>query len=370
MSRVHVEIHRDLNDIGARRWNDLWRRSEAPGIFSRFEWIEPWWRRFADGRELRVMAAYAGDMLLGILPTAWTDSGDACRVTLLGEEHADYAAILTDARQPQAFATMLDSLVAALPRGSRLEVPEVRSDTRYYSTLYDLTTRINSYWTADEKVLCPRARLDGERAQQLADKPNLRRKVRKLARIGAIDVAHYTAADDILPCLPDFFEQHIARWGTTEFPSLFLNPGNRSFYQDLATGFSGSGQLIFTRVCVENTPVAYHFGFVSEGDFIWYKPSFNPEYSRSSPGEVLIRELVLLAAERGLTGFDFTRGDEAFKLRFADSCRYVRVFVRHPSRFRAARVRSTTGAKQLAKKVIPGQTIDRLKKLVITRDGD
>ncbi|KPK52578.1 MAG: hypothetical protein AMS22_08860 [Thiotrichales bacterium SG8_50] len=370
MNLVHVEVYCDLQDIGAHRWNDLWRRSEVPSVFSRFEWIEPWWHRFAEGRELRVLAAYAGDMLLGILPTAWSDGRDECKVSLLGEGHADYAAVLTDARHPQAFAAMLDSLVGALPRRARLEFPEVRSDTRYYTALENLTTRINSHWTANEKVVCPRARLDGDRAQQLADKPSLRRKARKLGRIGAIHVTHYTAADDILPCLPDFFEQHIARWRTTEFPSLFTDARNRAFYQDLAARFSGSGQLIFTRLCVDETPVAYHLGFVSEGDFIWYKPSFNPEYSKSSPGEVLIRELILLAAERGLTGLDFTRGDEAFKLRFADSYRYVQAFVRHPSLFQAARVRSAAGAKRLAKKVIPGQAINWLKKLATTRDGN
>jgi CelD/BcsL family acetyltransferase involved in cellulose biosynthesis len=53
----------------------------------------------------------------------------------------------------------------------------------------------------------------------------------------------------------------------------------------------------------------------------WYKPSFDPAYSRHSPGLVLLHYLVKDAVERGLDEFDFTVGAESFKLRFANEIR-------------------------------------------------
>jgi len=361
---MRVEVHHDLDDIGFQQWNDLWRRSNAPSVFARFEWIQAWWRSFAGSRELRIFATWSGAELIGLLATAWTTAGSPRQVTLLGEHHADYAGLLTDTTQPSAFAAMLDALLEALPRRAHLKLPDVRSDTDYFTFLDSLTAGAVTQWTSEEEMLCPHARLEGGRAKKLANKSSLRRKARKLDRLGAVTVEHFTSAEEILPCLPDFFEQHIARWSATEFPSLFHSESDRSFYCDLVSGFSGSGHLIFTRICVDGTPVAYHCGFISEGDFIWYKPSFNPEFSVASPGEVLIRELIKMAGARGLTGFDFTRGDEAFKLRFADSTRYVRTFVRHPTRLRATRVRLSTESRRIALRILPDAAVDQLKQLI------
>jgi hypothetical protein len=53
--------------------------------------------------------------------------------------------------------------------------------------------------------------------------------------------------------------------------------------------------------------------------FIWYKPTFNTAFRRYSPGEILLGSLIEYARAEGCTFFDFARGDEAFKRRFASS---------------------------------------------------
>jgi CelD/BcsL family acetyltransferase involved in cellulose biosynthesis len=91
---------------------------------------------------------------------------------------------------------------------------------------------------------------------------------------------------------------------------------------------------------VDGAPAAFHLGFVSEGDLLWYKPSFNPALARYSPGEVLLRELLLYAGEHRLSGLDFTRGDEAFKRRFSDMERCTKSFRFYSDRSEALRIRS------------------------------
>jgi CelD/BcsL family acetyltransferase involved in cellulose biosynthesis len=62
------------------------------------------------------------------------------------------------------------------------------------------------------------------------------------------------------------------------------------------------------------------------GSFLWYKPSFQISLARRSPGEVLLRQLLLTAYAEGAATFDFGIGDEPFKYRFASTVPHVRTW--------------------------------------------
>ena len=51
---------------------------------------------------------------------------------------------------------------------------------------------------------------------------------------------------------------------------------------------------------------------------------FDPDLARHSPGEVLLRQLLMAALAEGAHTFDFGLGDEAFKARFATRINRVR----------------------------------------------
>ena len=63
---------------------------------------------------------------------------------------------------------------------------------------------------------------------------------------------------------------------------------------------------------------------------MWYKPSFAIDLARRSPGEVLLRQLILAAIEEGAKTFDFGLGDEAFKNRFATHVNKVNTYSLYP----------------------------------------
>jgi CelD/BcsL family acetyltransferase involved in cellulose biosynthesis len=79
-----------------------------------------------------------------------------------------------------------------------------------------------------------------------------------------------------------------------------------------------SGNILFTVIRSKGVAIAYHFGFIFNKTLTWYKPSFDPDFLKHSPGEVLIKELLEYASYKDLDIFDFTVGKESFKLRFAN----------------------------------------------------
>ena len=64
----------------------------------------------------------------------------------------------------------------------------------------------------------------------------------------------------------------------------------------------------------------------------WQKPAFAIDLARRSPGEVLLRQLLLAAIAEGATVFDFGLGDEPFKHRFATRIRHVHTWGLYPSK--------------------------------------
>jgi CelD/BcsL family acetyltransferase involved in cellulose biosynthesis len=151
-----------------------------------------------------------------------------------------------------------------------------------------------------------------------------------LRREGALEVHQYRSGCDIIPQLEAFFTQHIARWSPTPHPSLFLDPAQRAFYRRFCELAGESGWLRFMRLDLKGKPIAFHLGFCYRDQFMWYKPTFDIEWARSSPGEVLLRQLLLAALDEGAKVFDFGLGDEAFKARFATQVDTVRNWGLYP----------------------------------------
>src|SRR5262249_35242224 len=149
-------------------------------------------------------------------------------------------------------------------------------------------------------------------------------------REGDLEVLHLRDGIAILPHLDEFFAQHVARWAATPHPSLFLDPQQRDFYRRLCAVAGTAGWLRFTRVAWDGRPIAFHFAFCHGGPHPWYKPTFAVELARRSPGEVLLRQLLLAALDEGAHTFDFGLGDEGFKARFATSVRRVRTWGLYP----------------------------------------
>ena len=137
------------------------------------------------------------------------------------------------------------------------------------------------------------------------NKKSLLRHERTLRREGTLDVLHLQDGKAILSHLDEFFEQHVGRWAETATPSFFRRPAVRAFYRRLTERAGDSGWLRFTRLDWNGRAIAFHFGFCYRGSYLWYKPCFAIELARRSPGEVLLRCLLLLVQH----GLIFGRGN-------------------------------------------------------------
>jgi CelD/BcsL family acetyltransferase involved in cellulose biosynthesis len=326
---IKTEIVADLAHIDPQQWEALIARCPDSTIFQSKGWITSWWATFArPGMRIHCITAYDGGRLVGFAPLYMTSRQcmglRLMELRFLGEGPSDYNVLSVHDGDPE----ITDRLVEGMRRELENNVSIMLVDVPQFSSLAFRLSAPELRGVAGPRKIstmpCPRLRLAGNSAGVAAilKKDSLRRHYKALSKIGAVSARHHSSPEAICALLPDLYQQHVARWSGTSFPSLFLNDANRRFYEALANSLGKEGKIVLTEIRAGEKLAALHFGLRSRGEFIWYKPAFDPEFTRHGPGEVLLKILIEQAQSDGCSAFDFTRGDEVFKSRFATSVDY------------------------------------------------
>lgn len=318
-----TRVTRALDDTFAPggEWDRLLEGSRANTIFLASGWLRAWHETL--GRDLdlvipqlreggRLVAAAAFCSRDGVLEFAGRGPSDYADVVVAGG--------LEPARERDLVAALLVAARQSVPgfrfaRLARLQLGESPTP----AVAFDPARRF--FATEEKRVLAPT--MDMSAVEDRLQKKSLRRHEKSLEKMGALTCETFRDAGRILPQLDEFFDQHVRRWEKTPFPSLFLEADQRAFYRRFTERLEASGALRFTAIRLDGKLVAGHYGFHHAGRFTWYKPTFEPGLSKVSAGEVLLKRLLELARDEGAAEFDFTIGDESFKLRFATRSREV-----------------------------------------------
>lgn len=245
-------------------------------------------------------------------------------VQFLGTGPCDYLDVLVDRTLGESLSqvckqTILRKAFVGRGRVRELHLKNVTFENR---TPQELGRRFDDIHVIAVRS-CPAPTMDMSATQEVLRSKSVRRRETRMRRQGRIECQTYVNADDILPRLPEFFDQHVRRWRGTDSPSLFENDIDREFYYRLTLELGGTGLLRYTELRLDDKLAAAHFGFFDAGRFIWYKPSFEPAMAHLSPGVVLLARLIERAILDQADEFDFTIGDEPFKSRYATRQRAV-----------------------------------------------
>ena len=327
MAPPRLEMLNELAAINENAWDQVLATAPMRTIFQTMAWQRAWWKTFGRGKLLPI-AVFHEDQLTAIAPL-FADQG---MVFFVGSGGSDYLDFIGDVSRPQILQAILELAMAQTPGflGFRFyHIPDGSPTGRILET----TASEMGLTCFDEGSLdAPALRFQDWPADKRlpSEKKSLVRHERTMRKRGQLVVDHFSEYSQIAPLLPTFFEQHIGRWAGTPFPSLFLDEKQREFYYRVSKSVGSRGWLRFSRVSVDGEPVAFHFGFLFQSCFMWYKPSFEITRSHLSPGEVLLRSLLQQAQSESVQVFDFGLGDEAFKQRFATEANTVRTWGLYP----------------------------------------
>lgn len=319
-----VEIHQlagfDDPSFSPLEWDALLRAGDTDELFLTWTWQRTWWETFGRGELLLLLAVREGSPVA--LAPLFADCG---MVYFVGAGGSDYLDFIGDVSDPEILDELLCAARDKAPDFAGFVFHHVLDGSRTGPFLASAADRLGLRCFSSDRLDAPIIAFDGETdvVTAAAGKKSLVRHERSLAREDSLELRLLTDPSHIETSLDELFEQHERRWAATPYPSLFLDERWRHFFRRIGREGADAGWLRFTRLEWGGRPIALHFGFHRCGSYFWFKPSFDVTLARRSPGEVLLRRLLLSAADEGATRFDFGIGQEAFKMRFANRVRAI-----------------------------------------------
>lgn len=329
--RLNLHIHSDLSTAEAE-----WRRFEraaACTAFQTFDWLATWQWHIGARRGVRPVIAVGrfgeGDIAF-ILPLCIVPGHLARRLCWLGQDQCDYNAPLlardfSERVAPQDFLAAWHELQVQM----RCE-PLLRYDWIEFEKMPEkLGAQTNPFTYlggTPNRSSAHLARLsdDWEKfyyaKRSSATRRRDRAKRRHMSQYGDI---RFKTADDMadarrtLEILMEQKSRSLARKGIAD---IFAPPGHREFYLELASNPKLQHLIHVSRVEIGTGCAAANLGIVFGDCYHHVLASYaDGEAARYGPGALHLRELMAYAIARRLRRFDFTIGDEPYKLEWSDT---------------------------------------------------
>ncbi len=335
-SEHQTRVCQNLQDLplGRAAWSRLHKRSETRSIFLTWDWLATWWECFGTDAELYTIAVLREDELVGIAPLFLRREEGKRIVEFLGTGTSDYADFIASADdKPKVIAAIFDTLQR---RRDRWDILRFHNVPAHSSTVPLLEQHmLPEGWQFAKHSVGPCTALAIEKnpifAAACTRKRSLIRHRRYFERLAPLEWKHVLDSDELTDLLPQFFEQHRDRRFMAGDRSLFDDVRNRRFHERVAHAMLESGWLRFSVLRWRDETLAFHLGFHYDRVLTLYLPSFNVDYARYSPGEVMLAKLLVDAIANGTREIDFTLGQTPHRERFANVVREnVRLEIRQP----------------------------------------
>jgi CelD/BcsL family acetyltransferase involved in cellulose biosynthesis len=323
-------IHTRLDDV-----EDEWRRFECIAeatAFQTFAWLATWQRHIGerDGvAPVIVVGRFADGATAFILPLALEKRHSVRRLCWLGQSLCDYNAPLLsrDFGQrvtPDRFLALWRELQRRLQSDPDLrydwiefeKMPQtVGAQPNPFIGLGVAPNANSAHLTqlGDNWETFYRAR------RSSATRRHDRTKRKRMSAVGDIRFETATGADELRRTLDTLWAQKKRIFAHKGIADLFDRPGYREFFADFATNPDSQHLVHVSRVQIGDTCAAANFAIVFGDCYYHVLSSYcDGELTRYGPGMLHLRELLAYAVGRGLRLFDFTIGDEHYKLEWSD----------------------------------------------------
>jgi CelD/BcsL family acetyltransferase involved in cellulose biosynthesis len=308
--RLRIEFARSLEEL-RDEWGPLALASR--NVFSTYEWVSIWQRRFGVSRRLFTATGRDGaGRLVTLIPLSVAAQGPLRIVRFAGNGPADQLGPVCDpSDRPLAAAALRDALDRLPARWDVFLGTQLAIDEDWPGLIGGRLMRRQS-----SPVLRPgTGRWD---SHLVGTGSKLLKKVRyqesALRRDHTLRYRLAKDADRLPQDLDRLFALHRLRW-QAESPFAL----NEAFHREFAAIALARGWLRLWFLDLDGEAVAAGYGLRYAGRESSYQFGRDPRLSRSSLGTLLLVHTVATAFEDGVTEFGFLRGDEPYKYRLANA---------------------------------------------------
>jgi CelD/BcsL family acetyltransferase involved in cellulose biosynthesis len=292
----------------SEEWNQLYNDSSKATPFQSPFWTIPWLRNY-DSKNLFTIVIRDEKNLIGLAPFyLYSNSNSQWIVSVVGTGISDYIDVLYTSEHRDI---VMNQICTQLQKHTKLweccdfqELPEG-------SLLFDIQKRLDQF----QATMCKQSTCSFiETIPGAGLKNALPGKLRKNAK----DYLNKIKADctfqfETTDGPHELIRLHSKRWNNKNEQGVLDNPVIQKFHQDVYLNHYSKGNIYYFVLKIESIPVACYYVLTRKSNAYFYLSGFDPLYSRFSPGTVTLYLSIKNLFEKGITCFDFLRGNEAYK---------------------------------------------------------
>jgi CelD/BcsL family acetyltransferase involved in cellulose biosynthesis len=305
-----------LEDLGPE-WDDLVRSMPRPSPFLLHAWLVEWWRHYGDGGALDVRIVRQDGKLVGALPL--------CRRRRMGLNVMEF---IGGSRTPLADLLLAPGANGDTAAGLAEDAVESEYD---FADLFGLSPEGRLLQNLPPGSLQLVERLEApvldltpgweeiERTKLSSKNRGMRRtRLKKLGKLGPVEVSVARTAEELAPGLDDAFRLHALRWDGRRETSGFSSERGRAFHRAAILRLVGDEVPRLVLVRVGGKAIAYTLHLQLGRSFCGVTMAFDPEYASYAPGTEALLSTLELAADEGVERAEFLGAATPYKRKLAD----------------------------------------------------
>ena len=164
----------------------------------------------------------------------------------------------------------------------------------------------------------------------------MRRVRRRLEEEGALVLDVVRDAEGVPAALEEAYALEALQWKGEAGSAIASDERTRAFYSAVATWAAARGTLRLAMLRLDGRAIAFELDILDGGGLHAMKAGFDPEWSRFSPGHLLMLDLIDEAIGQGVRTYEFLGDAEPYKLRWTEDVREMRRLEASPPGARGA----------------------------------
>lgn len=322
-----------LSDIGPDAWDAIPAQPSTP--MRQYIWAKAYEETLARGA-VKAVVVGPPSRPLAIAPFAEPASGPRRQILLGAEDLWESIEVTAGDEQSQR---QLAQLIAN--SGMPIRLGHHPTDTPFLQLLSQAYRGKGKVIVSKQQARAmPKIKLDASWIEPESHfnsrrRSDFRRMSRKAAALGEVtfEITEPTA-DNLDALLNEAFDVEASSWKGRSGTAISQDSGIEAFYRNYAHQAAEAGILRLCFVRIDGVAAAMQFAVECDQSFWLIKVGYNDAFKQVSPGNLLMRETIKYAAEKGLGSYEFLGKEAEWTKLWADGARPIATVRTYPYNLR------------------------------------
>lgn len=321
-----IEGFRDLE----ARWGEMLRDSDLNAPFFSWTWYDAWWKHFAEGSELFLIAGETPDGQLRFVAPLRKGRRSlrglpVSEISFLANSISPRSGVLfrKDCPGPEALDAMFRCLAEHRSEWDMLRLWNLPEGVAYLPGFDEAGSRHGFHAIREPGWQSAYVAMEGEFETYLTGnfgknrRRGIQQKVRQLSARPGYRILDFKRPEDVAQGLELAFAVSRASWKGKLGTDMAGEESRRAFYQDISHRLAERGQVRIWISLLEDNPIALQYQLV-DGDTVYLIVNdFSDEHHGMSPGTVLLYQVIERMYQEKLRRFQFSGDNYDYKSKWA-----------------------------------------------------